>query len=112
MSPQTPAVRSRPLVGRDREIAEVAEVVGSVPLTTLTGPGGVGKTALALAVAAKSEERFPDGVIMMPPAVTASTRRSGLPAIVGLSRSRNPLSNVSQRRLRTADLYGYLRTVS
>jgi predicted ATPase len=65
MSPQAPAVRSRQLVGRDREIAEVAEVVASVPLTTLTGPGGVGKTALALAVAAESEERFTDGVIVV-----------------------------------------------
>ena len=43
-------VRSRPLVGRDREISEVSKSVASVPLTTVTGPGGVGKTALALAV--------------------------------------------------------------
>ncbi len=63
--PQTSAGRSRRLVGRDREIAEVAESVGSVPLTTVTGPGGVGKTALALAVAAESSARFPDGVFVV-----------------------------------------------
>jgi predicted ATPase/tetratricopeptide (TPR) repeat protein len=64
-SPQTPVLRSRQLVGRDREIAEVAEAVASAPLTTLTGPGGVGKTALALAVAAKSEAHFTDGVFVV-----------------------------------------------
>ena len=65
MSPQATAVRSRRLVGRDREIAEVAKSVASVPLTTLTGPGGVGKTALALAVAAESSACFPDGVFVV-----------------------------------------------
>ena len=65
VSPQTAAVRSRRLVGRDREIAEVAESVASVPMTTVTGPGGVGKTALALAVAADSSARFPDGVFVV-----------------------------------------------
>src|SRR5689334_7205991 len=59
------AVRSRRLVGRDREIAEIAESVASVPLTTLTGPGGVGKTALALTVAADASARFPDGVFVV-----------------------------------------------
>jgi predicted ATPase len=58
-------VRTGGLVGRDREIAEVAESVASVPLTTLTGPAGVGKTALALAVAAESSARFPDGVFVV-----------------------------------------------
>ena len=56
--------RPRLLVGRDREIAEVIESVVSAPLTTVTGPGGVGKTALALAVAAESSAQFPDGVFV------------------------------------------------
>lgn len=87
--PRTTAVRSRRLVGRDREIVEVAETVASVPLTTVTGPGGVGKTALALAVAAESSARFPDGVLVV---WLASLRSADLvagevAAQVGLQRS-------------------------
>ncbi len=59
------ASRPRRLVGRDSEIVEVSERIALTPLTTVTGPGGVGKTALALAVAAASEAQFPDGVFVV-----------------------------------------------
>jgi predicted ATPase len=59
------ALRPRRLVGRDRELAEVIESVASTPLTTVTGPGGVGKTALAQAVAAASAAQFPDAVFVV-----------------------------------------------
>jgi predicted ATPase len=52
-------------VGRDAEIAEVLERMALTPLTTVTGPGGVGKTALALAVAAEAAPQFPDGVFVV-----------------------------------------------
>ena len=53
-----------PLVGRDREVGEVAELLarGRVRLLTLTGPGGIGKTRLGIEAARKAEENFPDGV--------------------------------------------------
>jgi predicted ATPase/class 3 adenylate cyclase len=57
-----------PLVGRDGELAELAAVVSSsdVRLVTLTGPGGSGKTRLAVGVAQRLVERFPDGVFFVP----------------------------------------------
>ena len=50
------------LVGRESELAEVQGAVKAHRLVTLTGVGGVGKTRLALEVAARSAPSFPDGV--------------------------------------------------
>ena len=49
-------------VGRDDEVAELKSLVERFRLTTLTGPGGVGKTRLAVQVAAASAASFADGV--------------------------------------------------
>ncbi|MBB5850282.1 BTAD domain-containing putative transcriptional regulator [Amycolatopsis umgeniensis] len=48
------------LIGREGEVARLHELLEEERLVTLTGPGGVGKTRLALAAA--SEAVFPDGV--------------------------------------------------
>jgi predicted ATPase len=51
-----------PLVGRSRELADVLDLLRANRLLTLTGPGGVGKTRLALQAAAEVVDDFCDGV--------------------------------------------------
>ncbi len=50
------------LIGRESEAGEVQAAVKAHPLVTLTGVGGVGKTRLALEVAGRLVDEFPDGV--------------------------------------------------
>ncbi len=50
------------LIGRESELADVGSALKAHRLVTLTGVGGVGKTRLALEVAARSAPDFPDGV--------------------------------------------------
>ena len=57
-------VPATPFLGRERELDEVVGLLRreDVRLLTLTGPGGTGKTRLALQAAAEVAEDFPDGV--------------------------------------------------
>ena len=49
-------------VGREHEMLQVRELLGSTRLLTLTGAGGCGKTRLALEVAGRALHDYPDGV--------------------------------------------------
>ncbi|WP_448623802.1 DUF4062 domain-containing protein [Geodermatophilus sp. URMC 64] len=84
LPPAVPARRSAHLpaptnrfVGRGPELAELRRLLTSddVRLVTLVGPGGIGKTRLAMAVAAELAESFPDGVL---PVLLAAVRQADL----------------------------------
>ncbi|WP_327317538.1 ATP-binding protein [Streptomyces sp. NBC_01235] len=55
-------VETTSFVDRRSELAEGRELLARARLVTLTGPGGVGKTRLAVRIAARVERAFPDGV--------------------------------------------------
>jgi predicted ATPase/class 3 adenylate cyclase len=77
-------------IGREAELAEVRRLLASARLLTLTGPGGTGKTRLALQAAAEGLDLFPHGVWLvelapladpglLPQAVAASLELRELP---------------------------------
>ena len=61
-------IPATPFLGRGRELDEVHELLasGDVRLLTLTGPGGTGKTRLALQAAAAAADLHPGGVFWVP----------------------------------------------
>ncbi len=59
-------IQATPLVGRERELEEAGALLRTHRLLTLTGPGGSGKTRLALQLAAEAIEDFPEGVFWAP----------------------------------------------
>ena len=61
--PNNLPIQPTPLIGREREVASVCQLLRreEVRLLTLTGPGGTGKTRLGLQVAAELSDLFSDG---------------------------------------------------
>jgi predicted ATPase/class 3 adenylate cyclase len=66
--PHNLPLQATPFLGREREVGEVVELLQrpDVRLLTLTGPGGIGKSRLALQAAAELLDDFPDGVYFVP----------------------------------------------
>jgi predicted ATPase len=66
--PRSLPVTSTSLIGRARDIAEIRKLLETpgVRLVTLTGPGGIGKTRLAIAVAERLDGRYPRGAVFVP----------------------------------------------
>lgn len=65
VSPNNLPMQLTSFIGRSREIGEVKQLLSKERLLTLTGPGGSGKTRLALQVAAERIEYFHDGVFFV-----------------------------------------------
>ena len=61
-APRAPfPVALNPIIGRERELLEAAELLEKTRLLTLSGAAGTGKSRLALALAEHVQDRFPDG---------------------------------------------------
>ena len=63
--PRDLPVPTTPLLGRDDDVRRVGRLLAEHRLVTLSGTGGVGKTRLALAVAADIRDRYADGVTLV-----------------------------------------------
>jgi predicted ATPase/class 3 adenylate cyclase len=94
-------------VGRERERQEVKEALARGRLLTLTGPGGTGKTRLAIQVAFEIMETFEDGVVFVPlapisdPALVVPTivRELGLPEDPGRMPIEALIDHLSRKHL-------------
>ncbi len=84
--PNNLPLQPTPFLGREREVGEIVDWLGrpDIRLLTLTGPGGTGKTRLALQAAAELLDDFTDGVFFVPlalvtdPTLVPSTIASAL----------------------------------
>jgi predicted ATPase/DNA-binding CsgD family transcriptional regulator len=80
-----PSMRTE-LIGRSDELAAVAVAIRRARLTTLVGPGGVGKTSIALAVAHAVAASWPDGAVFVDlvPARSANDVLASFAAALGV----------------------------
>ncbi|WP_202919421.1 BTAD domain-containing putative transcriptional regulator [Saccharothrix deserti] len=108
LAPAAPETRPRDnlpapltdLIGRTGDVRRIDALLASERLVTLTGAGGVGKTRLALEVAARRADEHPDGVwlVELATARTAAEVHEAVAAVLGLRDDlRAPVRPVSGR---------------
>ena len=107
VTPNNLPTRLTTFLGREREIAEVTELLARSRLLTLTGPGGTGKTRLSLEVAARALDSHPDGVFFVelapinePELVVATIAQAlGLPDRGGRSATDRLVEHIGEGRM-------------
>ena len=89
ISPNNLPIQLTSFIGREKEIAEVRGAIAGNRLVTLTGPGGSGKTRLALQVASEMIEQFSDGVffVALAPVTDSGLVASTIAQSIGISES-------------------------
>ena len=75
------------LIGRDDELRDLLQFIEAHRLVTLAGPGGIGKTRLALAAAQRLLQQFPDGVwlVELAPLSDSGLVPTAVAAVFGLN---------------------------
>ena len=94
-------VPSTPFLGREGELAEVLLLLSDkdTRLLTLTGPGGTGKTRLALQAAAGASDSFPDGIWWVPLAPLRDPKLVLGTAAQALGAKNGPTEHIADKRL-------------
>lgn len=89
-----PAVRD--LVGRDDDMVRARRLLAGSRLVTIAGPGGIGKTSLATAVAREVTDSFPDGAyfVALAPLLPGGSVAAAIVAALRISSSGEPLAAV------------------
>jgi predicted ATPase/DNA-binding CsgD family transcriptional regulator/DNA-binding XRE family transcriptional regulator len=94
-------------VGRETELARLIDRLPSVRLLTLVGPGGVGKTRLAMRLAARLVDRYGDGACLVDLAKLSDARvvPNVVASALGITeRGRTPLAMTLLDTLREQEL--------
>ncbi|MFJ9084479.1 ATP-binding protein [Streptomyces sp. NPDC102384] len=106
-------IETTQFIGRARQLGEVLDALGSSRLVTLTGPGGIGKTRIALRAAARTAPRFGHGawLVELSPVLSPDLLEHTLAGVLGVADQTNqPLIDVLTEYLRDRELLLVLDT--
>jgi predicted ATPase len=92
-------VPATPFLGREREVPELLALLDGSRLLTLTGPGGTGKTRLALQGAALAADGYPDGVWWVPLAPLRDPQLVLTTASLALGAKNGPAEHIGDKRM-------------